>query len=274
MADQTAPRGRADRDGPLPVLMFHSIGSPMPPALADLTVPPALLDEQLGALREHGWRLRGLTEALDDPAPDVLALTFDDGYRDFADAAVDVLDRYDARATLYVPSDDLGGHASWMPPPADRLPVLGAADLRDLADLPERTVEIGSHGAQHVPMDVLPRATATEHLARSKRVLEDATGRAVRSMCYPHGYHAAGLRRRVAACGYDNACEIGHRLHARDGDRFAVSRVLVGPQHDPDALLDLVAHGPAPLLPAVKRAAYPAWRWVRRAARRTGRNLT
>jgi peptidoglycan/xylan/chitin deacetylase (PgdA/CDA1 family) len=247
----------------LPVLMYHSVGGPMPASLADLCVSPGLLAEQLAALTEAGYALLGLTDALAAHAEGrtVAALTFDDGYVDFAEHAVGVLATATATATLYVPTRDLGGTASWLP--GTGLSLLGPADLVDVA---EAGIEVGSHGAAHVPMDVLPPAAAAAQLTESRTRLEDVVQRPVTSFCYPHGYHAGRLRRQVAASGYAHACAIGHRLHATGEDPFRISRLHVRPDHDPTALLDLVAGGPRGLLPLAKRAATPAWRLARRTA--------
>jgi hypothetical protein len=46
------------------------------------------------------------------------------------------------------------------------------------------------------------------------------------------------------------------------------------PDHTGADLVALVAGGGSPLVPRLKQLAQPAWRTVRRAARRAGRNLT
>ncbi|MDN4174795.1 polysaccharide deacetylase family protein [Nocardioides sp. SOB77] len=258
----------------LPVLMYHAVGSPMPPGLGELSVPPGLLAEQLSALAGAGYELLGLTDALAarGSGRKVVGLTFDDGYRDFLDAAVPVLADLRAGATLYVPSRNVGGTADWLPGSGAALPLL---DARGVAAVAELGIEVGSHGAVHVPMDVLPRAVAASHLGESRTVLEGIVGQPVVSFCYPHGYASPVLRRQVHALGYDNACVIGHRVSPPGEDPTAVSRLLVGPQHDPRAVLDLVAgRGPRSVVPALKRAATPAWRATRRTARLAGATWT
>src|SRR5690242_21615454 len=97
--------------------MYHSVsavGGPM----RDLAVPPALLREQLQALAEAGYRLVGLTEALDllaaGSTAKLIAVTFDDGYRDFLTEGVPVLKETGAGATLYASVGHLGGTAGWL----------------------------------------------------------------------------------------------------------------------------------------------------------------
>lgn len=256
----------------LPVLMYHAVGSPMPARLADLTVAPPLLAEHLAALVAEGYRLVGLTEAL-TTGDDVrtVALTFDDAYTDFLSDAVPALAAQGATATLYVPSRHVGGTAAWLPSPADRLPLLDEAGLREVV---AEGHELGSHGAEHVPFDVLPAREAEAQLVESRDRLEQVAGTRVRSFCYPHGYASRRLARRVAAARYENACVIGHRLHQRDDDRFRVARVMVTPGTSPDELLRLVSRGVPGAAPVTKRLLAPGWRAARRTAGLAGVRLT
>lgn len=253
----------------MPALMYHSVSAVGGP-LSDLAVPRSRLAEQLGALVAAGYTLVGMSEALDrlerGPAGKLLAVTFDDGYRDFLAAALPALEGLGARATLYVPSRALGGTASWLPGSGADLPLLTAAEVGEVA---ARGVEIGSHGAVHVPMDVLPPGQALRQLLESREVLQDVTGGPVTSFCYPHGYHSRRLRGAVRSAGYDNACAIGHRLHGAREDRLAVSRLLAGPQHSPEALVRLVRSGHGGPAPALKRAVTRPWRVARRVVLRT-----
>src|SRR3954464_3912929 len=88
----------------LPALMYHSVSAIAGP-LRDLAVPPKRLAEQLAALTAAGYRLVGLSEAgdlLGAGTPDrLIAVTFDDGYRDFLTAGVPALAAVGASATLY-----------------------------------------------------------------------------------------------------------------------------------------------------------------------------
>ena len=87
----------------MPALMYHSVSSVGGP-LSDLAVPRSRLAEQLGALIAAGYRLVGLSDALDllerGSTEKLLAVTFDDGYRDFLTAGVPVLTEVGAGATL------------------------------------------------------------------------------------------------------------------------------------------------------------------------------
>ncbi|HEV7937422.1 MAG TPA: polysaccharide deacetylase family protein [Solirubrobacteraceae bacterium] len=247
-----------------PVLMYHSISRTSGP-LRKLGVSPELLADQLGLLRSHGYELVGLTEALEltaiDPFRAVVALTFDDGYRDFLDAAVPALEAVGARATLYVPTRFIGGTADWLGTEAHSLPpLLSWSELRDCVDT--GCVEIGSHSHTHSQLDTLPVRELHTEIVQSKMLLEDGLQVPVKSFCYPHGYHSRPVREAVRGAEYDNACEVGRRLRTAQ-HRWTVSRLAVEPQHAPKRVLSDVASGGPLVVPRAKRALQPAWRRVR-----------
>jgi peptidoglycan/xylan/chitin deacetylase (PgdA/CDA1 family) len=259
----------------MPALMYHSVSSVEGP-LRDLAVPRKRLAEQLGALAAAGYRLVGLTEALDlltaGTTEKLLAVTFDDGYRDFLTEGVPALADADATATLYASVGHLGQHADWLGTWAgDFGPLLTWSELAEVADA---GVEIGSHSLVHHPLDVLPRGQLQTEITRSHDELEQRLGRPVRSFAYPHGYNGRRVRDVVQAAGHDNACEVGRRLHRPGERRFAVPRLHPTPDHTGADLVALVADGGSQLIPQVKRLAQPAWRLARRTARLVGRDLT
>ena len=242
----------------LPVLMYHSV--PTSGAGDRLAVPRPLVDRQWRALRNEGWAIRGLTEALAGRDGSTVAVTFDDGYADFL-GVLELLARHEARATLYLPTSQLGrpGCLAWA----------------QVASLPRDLVEIGSHAHVHRPLDVLSPVDIEHEVRHSRRLLAAQAGAEAVSFCYPNGYSSPRVGRAVRAAGYANACVIGRRLADPDGDRYAVPRLQVTPAHDEAGVVALVMAGEGGLMPRVKRAAAPAWRLARQAAyRATGRMLT
>jgi peptidoglycan/xylan/chitin deacetylase (PgdA/CDA1 family) len=259
----------------LPALMYHSVSAIGGP-LRDLAVPPKRLAEQLGALTAAGYRLVGLSEALDLLAAGstdrLVAVTFDDGYRNFLTEAVPALDQAGARATLYASVGHLGHHADWL---GRWSPDFGRMlTWAELAEVAAAGVEIGNHSLIHHPLDVLPAAQLRDEVVRSHDELEQRLGAEVRSFAYPHGYNARRVRDVVEAAGHDNATEVGRRLHSPRERRFAVPRLQPTPDHTGADLVALVSTGGSTLIPRLKRMAQPGWRLVRAAARKTGRNLT
>jgi peptidoglycan/xylan/chitin deacetylase (PgdA/CDA1 family) len=259
----------------LPVLVYHSVSTVLSGPERALAVPPALIADQLVALREAGFTLLGVTDALRrhdaDPIGErLVAVTFDDGYRDFLTGGLGALRAARAGATLYLAAGHLGGLPTWR-----RHGVLGR--LLDWSDLPEVVdagVEIGNHNMFHAPMDVVPVAVAVRAVRDARWLLEDRAQVPVRSFAYPHGYHDLAVRRVVARAGHESACELGQRTYSGIGHRFAIPRLRVTPDLSPTDLVTLVASGGPRLRPALQRAVAPGWRLVRRGADVAGVHLT
>jgi peptidoglycan/xylan/chitin deacetylase (PgdA/CDA1 family) len=258
----------------MPALMYHSVSAVSGP-LRGLAVPRSLLAEQLGALTAAGYRLVGLSAALDllaaGSTDKVLAVTFDDGYRNFLTDAVPALAEAGAGATLYASVGHLGDRAGWLGRwSPDFGPLL---DWSELAEVASAGIEIGNHSLIHHPLDVLPAAQLRDEVTRSHDELEQRLHLKVRGFAYPHGYNGRRVRTVVAA-GHDHATEVGRRLYTPGDSRFAVPRLQPTPDHRGADLVALVAGGGSPLVPQLKRLAQPAWRLTRKVARRAGRNLT
>ncbi|MDX1383096.1 MAG: polysaccharide deacetylase family protein [Thermoanaerobaculia bacterium] len=126
---------------------------------------------------------------------DAVAVTFDDAFRNFADQAWPVLQRYRVPVTLFVPVGFVAGEAGSPFGDAWSAAPLSWDDLRGLADDP--LVSLGSHSWSHVDLRRLDRATLRDDLRRSRERLEDEIGASVESFCYPRGYWSSRAEEQV-----------------------------------------------------------------------------
>jgi peptidoglycan-N-acetylglucosamine deacetylase len=84
------------------------------------------------------------------------------------------LDKYAISATFYIAPRNIEIE------PADRLDKAG---IRELA----QRFEIGGHTLSHQRLPLIPEAEAAEEMRAGKQELEEITGMAVTSFCYPRG---------------------------------------------------------------------------------------
>jgi peptidoglycan/xylan/chitin deacetylase (PgdA/CDA1 family) len=204
------------------IVTYHAICEGPPP----LCQAPGALDEQLELLEGAGFRATPLAQLVDAlvegrPLPArAFALTFDDAYRDFADAALPILERRGVPATLFATASKQREH---LPGglEAELLP------LERLAELAERGVEIGAHSVGHTDLTALGDADLERELAECREVLEAHVGRAVPHFAYPFGLYDA-------------------RVHAAVGRVFRAACTTelarVGPGADPLAIPRVDAH--------------------------------
>ncbi len=195
------------------ILMYHMVRDPVPGAKFNgLRVATRLFDAQLRWLRDQGWRFCTLSELVDQWPPHPgrsLALTFDDGYADNLLNALPLLEKYDARATVYLVVER--GNDDWSVKKKAhhnsgelvREPKLTDPQVRELLD--SRRVELGSHTMTHANFAQLSTSAKRQELTDSKRWLEDRFNVPVRSFAFPFGIYQPEDPQLVAEAGYESA---------------------------------------------------------------------
>lgn len=206
------------------VLMYHSISPSVGPDPHALRVSPDRLDRQLTHLRRRG--LRGVSVAEWLPAAErgeargLVALTFDDGYRDFLAHAMPVLEHHGMTASAYVVAGKLGGDSDWDQEPS--LPLVTADDVRAIAAAGH---EVGSHSSTHIRLGGATAAQRATEIADSRRALAEVLGGEVAGFCFPYGSFDEAAVQAVVDAGYDYACVTDDHTDPR---RHAIPRFFVG----------------------------------------------
>jgi len=136
-----------------------------------------------------------------EPGPDdVVALTFDDAFLNFGNAALPLLKDYGLPATLFVVSRQVGGTNAWPgESAARRIPVLPLLDWAGIAHAAECGIEIGAHSQTHPVLSRLSPAGLQREVAGSKEDIERKLGVKPLAFCYPYGETNAAVEEQVAA---------------------------------------------------------------------------
>lgn len=253
----------------IPILLYHSISTDSSERFRQWTLPPKAFGEHLAFLKQEGYtpmRITDLVNAMtksDEPLPErPVAITFDDGFADFRENAVELLDRWSSPATIYITSGCVGKTSRWL---AD----LGEGDRPmmtwdQIAELPDYGVEIGAHSVTHPQLDTLNARQAFAEIAGSKAALEAQLGRAVVTFAYPHGYHSRETRDLVRKAGFTSACAVKHGMSGPADDPFALARIIVTCGTGVEHLASLLAgKGLEPVTPN-ERLRTTGWRAARR----------
>jgi peptidoglycan/xylan/chitin deacetylase (PgdA/CDA1 family) len=226
--------GRADveeeRAYEVPVLMYHRIGEDGPAALAPYRIAPADFEHQLRFLRRRGFRSvtpeewDGAARRAGSMRGRPILLTFDDGYRDFAETAWPILKRNGFSAHVFIVTDKVGGCADWdaaFGPPA---PLM---TWQQIAALAAEGVTFGSHLASHRAADTLGSDALLREVARSRAALERALGGTVTTVCPPYGVTDARVEEICAAAGYRQLFTIEEEVAPVSGMPLALPRLHV-----------------------------------------------
>ena len=222
-----AAKGRGMR-----ILMYHRI--------ADLdwdrlSVDTQSFARQMDLLRAEGWRVVPLASALeesraDDPRPRV-ALTFDDGYRDFYASAWPVLRERGFPAAVFVLPGLIEGRIAlerYRGRPGSHLPL----DWAMLKELSRAGVAVGSHGLTHRGLPGLPEREAREEIEESARIIADKVGPRPSWFAYPRGRNTPAVREMVRAAGYRGAVTVAPGACRPPADPFALPRTEISRDDD------------------------------------------
>lgn len=162
-----------------PILEYHMVQAEEPKDAGEYNVPPEDFIQQLEYLKENGYTTisirdflrakKGLQELPEKP----VILTFDDGYETNYTELLPILEKYNAKATIFMVTNSIGkkNYMSW----------------EQLKDIQKRGVEIGSHTANHLPLTSMDLDKAREEVQLSKLLMEWNGMSTIYTLSYPNG---------------------------------------------------------------------------------------
>jgi peptidoglycan/xylan/chitin deacetylase (PgdA/CDA1 family) len=218
------------------ILFYHRVCDE-PDALA---VKVSRFRKQMDLLAREGYRVVDIERAVTilesgDSDGRVIALSFDDGYRDVAENALPILAERGFTATVFVATGVVDGTASftWY---VQQPPLLGWDEIEELDR--QATLRFEAHSVTHPNLRALDTTELWSEVAGSKLDLERHLGRQSLVFCYPAGLLGARERDAVEKAGFRMAvtCEPG--VNRRDSDRLALHRI---PIEAHDRMLDFRA---------------------------------
>jgi len=163
--------------------MYHSLDSSGSP----ISLDPGVFRQHVKFLAAGRIKVVPLERLPELPGDeDAVALTFDDGFRNFATEAVPPLHDAGLPVTLFVVSDHQGSN-DWGGHPAPGIPTLPLLDWEALGRLAELGVTLGGHTRHHPRLSRLDPAGLEEEIGGCARRIREQTGQATRTFAYPYG---------------------------------------------------------------------------------------
>lgn len=191
------------------VLMYHSIEN----NASDLSVSPAKFEQQLKWLKTKGYRFVTVSELLElDSTEKVVALTFDDGFKDNYTNMFPVLQRYAAKVTIYLAPDISG---------IDKLTGEQVKEMQASG-----LCEFGAHTLTHVNLSQLDDSQAQTEITQSKQRVESMIESECRSFAYPFGRYTERTVELVKAAGFDSAVTVKKGIECIQ-DPYQIKRISV-----------------------------------------------
>lgn len=180
--------------GTVDILMYHSIAeAPGPTSIA-----PRLFEAQVSALVASGLAVLRMDEVpghLTNGRGRAVAITFDDGFRDFAVTAWPVLRRLNLPAMVYIPTDCIDGAERWDGAHRPPRPLMSWNEVRRLAS---EGVDFGNHTATHPDLSRLDAEKVIAETERAGMRMLAETGQRPVHFAPPYGRSSAIARRVIA----------------------------------------------------------------------------
>ena len=209
----------------VPVLIYHQVTDDLKDTpLPKLKVTPRAFERQLEILSRRGFRAVTLSQALGPHCPDqAVALTFDDGCRDFSETAWPLLQARGMSATVFVVTSQIGGYNAWdeykgLP----REQLLSAPEIMELA---KQGVEFGGHGHTHCELTGLDDEELATELTVCHDELEALLGRPPAVFAYPYGSYDERVQEAALTAGFGAACGTQPGMLGPGSDPLAFGRI-------------------------------------------------
>ena len=203
------------------ILTYHSIDSSGSP----ISVDESSFHTHVSWLAAGHCRVVPLETLIRLPEDDAaVALTFDDGFQNFADVAWPMLRAHGLPATVFVVSDHVGRDNAWPSAKGSSIPILPLMTWETLGRIAAEGVTIGSHTRTHANLRMLPSEMLDEEIGGAAQDIRACMGVDPTTFAYPFGAHnrAAAAAARVS---HSYACTTELRTLRTGDDPFRLPRL-------------------------------------------------
>lgn len=187
----------------------------------NMAITPTELKKEINELKNQGYEfvfikeIPKLLHMKTPPTGKFVAITFDDGYRDFYTDAFPVIKETGVKATVFV----ISGFVNYKNYMTDE-------QIKDISQ--SGLVEIGAHTINHVDLRSVSHTQADNEIMGSKNYLESKLGIKVESFSYPYGGFNNEIIQLIKNAFYTSAVSDVSGTTQSLNNLYILSRIRVG----------------------------------------------
>lgn len=107
----------------------------------------------------------------------------------------------------------------------DFFELLSVEQLKEMTD--SGLIEIGSHTHNHPNLSEISISEAEQEIVKSKKLIEDVTGRQVKSIAFPDGSYSDAVKKLCIKTGYRNLLAVDSMLNSDVNDKNILPRFCI-----------------------------------------------
>jgi peptidoglycan/xylan/chitin deacetylase (PgdA/CDA1 family) len=209
------------------ILMYHALNDNPSP----ISIRPDEFKRQMKWLHDYNYSVLSLTEIYlilqsgSSFPKRSIAITFDDGYKDFYTIAFPILSEYGFPATVFLVTGFCERDNGWPEQPKN-LPLFELASWSQVDEMSRNGIDFGAHTVSHPRLDRIPFVSAEREIKDSKAIIEDRLGMPVISFAYPYGKYSVDIK-AIVRDHFTCACGTQAGLIRSTSDRYELDRIEV-----------------------------------------------
>jgi len=201
------------------VLAYHSISN------NDwrFSVSPKDFEKQIRLLIDKKYRFIDFDELLrflnneTELSSKSVVLTFDDGYEDFIENALPILNQYNIPAIVAIHSNRSNKELN------NNFKLMSWEQVKSLPS----SIKIANHSLSHTNLKELNEKQLFEQIIDSTRVFEERLGTRPNIFCYPGGKYSSKIIDLIRSQGYEMAFTINEGLVSKNQSGFELKRITI-----------------------------------------------
>lgn len=206
------------------ILMYHQV---LPKELApqdNLIVTTENLEEQLIYIKNNFNTLFFKDLHKESNTPNKIILTFDDGYYNNLEYLIPLLEKYQLKATIFIPTEYIQGRM--------KSTEKNFMSFNEIRDLNSKLIEIALHSHAHRNYSEMPVEEAREDLKKNIEILKENSIQFSNVLAYPYGKFPREKNKKRAffkileELGITAALRIGNEIESYPWkNKFEIKRI-------------------------------------------------